>query len=492
VSGVSAPTVVILAAGQGTRMRSRVPKVLHEICGRPIVEWVVTAARDSGAGRVVVVGGPDRALAGHLPDGVELAVQAEARGTGDAVLAAAEHIDSATTVVVISGDVPLITAQAISELAGAHAAEGAAATMATMVLADPTGYGRVIRAPDGGVERVVETKSPGDATEHELSICEVNAGVYAFQGGALIDALGRVGSDNAQGEYYLPDALVVLREAGESIAAHTIEDPTLMLGINDRADLATVRAVAQQRIHLAHMRAGVTIVDPASTVIDVGVQIAPDATIEPSSFLHGDTSVAAGARIGPLSSLTDVTVEAEASVVQSHLVSCRVGARASVGPFSYLRPDAVLGEGAKAGTFVEIKNSNIGADAKIPHLSYIGDADVGEASNLGAGTITANYDGARKHRTTIGRRVRGGVDTSLVAPVTVGDDAYTAAGSVITEDVPPGALGVARARQENREGYAQRRQAGGGGGPEEGRQGGRGEGSQGGRGEGHRAGREAE
>jgi len=450
--------VVILAAGQGTRMRSSTPKVLHDLCGRPLVAWPVVAARDAGAARVVVVGGPDRALEGHLPEGVVLAVQEQARGTGDAVLAAAEHIDPAAPVIVLSGDVPLITAEAISELAEAHVAAGAAATMATMVLDDPVGYGRVVRAVDGTVERVVETKAPGDATEHELAIREVNAGVYVFSGAALLEALALVRPDNAQGEYYLPDALVVLRERGDVVAAHEIGDPTLMLGINDQADLAAVRRMAQERIHLAHLRSGVTIIDPASTLIEADVRIAPDCTVAPSTFLRGTTSLAGGCTVGPLCTLIDVALDQGATVVHSYLQSCRIGPGASVGPFAYLRPDTVLGEGAKAGTFVEIKNSNIAAGAKVPHLSYIGDTDVGEGSNLGAGTITANYDGTHKHRTSIGRRVHGGVDTAFVAPVTVGDDAYTAAGSVITEDVPPGALGVARARQENREGYAQRRE----------------------------------
>jgi bifunctional UDP-N-acetylglucosamine pyrophosphorylase/glucosamine-1-phosphate N-acetyltransferase len=450
------PTVVILAAGQGTRMKSRTPKVLHDLCGRPMVAWPIAAARNAGAHEVVVVGGPEGALEGRLPDGVKLAVQAEPRGTGDAVLAAAEFIDADRPVIVLSGDVPLITSEAISELAEAHAASQAAATMATMTLEDPTGYGRVVRDPDGDVARVVETKTPGDASESELAIREVNAGVYAFDGGALLEALQQVSPDNAQGEYYLPDALTVLRARGQTVAAHEFADPELMLGVNDRVDLAAVRQIAQRRIHEEHMRNGVTIVDPASTLIDVDVVLGADTVIEPSSFLRGATSVGEASRIGPLTTLIDVTVGDGCTVVHSYAVTCELEDSVTVGPFAYLRPGTVLRDGAKAGTFVEIKNSDIGPGTKVPHLSYLGDADVGEASNIGAGTITANYDGRSKHRTKIGSHVRSSVHVSFVAPVTIGDGAVTGAGSTITEDVPPGALGIARERQTNVEDYAER------------------------------------
>jgi bifunctional UDP-N-acetylglucosamine pyrophosphorylase/glucosamine-1-phosphate N-acetyltransferase len=454
---VPAPTVVILAAGEGTRMRSRTPKVLHPLLGRPMVNWPVAAAREAGAGRIVVVGGPSGALEGQLPEGVDLAVQAEPKGTGDAVLAAATHVDPDATVIILSGDVPLITAEAIRGLAQAHEQSGAPATMATMELEDPTGYGRVVRAPDGTVERVVETKTPGDAGERELAIKEVNTGIYAFQGGALLDALAQVRPDNVQGEYYLPDALVVLRRDGQPVAAHQVDDPTLTLGVNDRVALAGVRALAQRRIHERHMAAGVTIVDPASTVIEVDVELGRDTVVEPASFLRGSTRAGELCRIGPLTTLIDTELADEARVVHSYLDSCRVGPRATVGPFAYLRPGTQLDEGAKAGTFVEIKNSHIGAGAKVPHLSYVGDADVGPHANLGASTITANYDGIAKHRTKIGARVRSSVHVSFVAPVTVGDDAYTGAGSVITDDVPAEALGIARERQTNIAGYAGRR-----------------------------------
>jgi bifunctional UDP-N-acetylglucosamine pyrophosphorylase / glucosamine-1-phosphate N-acetyltransferase len=441
----AAPTVLILAAGQGTRMRSATPKVLHDLCGIPMVLWPVRAALAAGAGRVVVVDSPARACEAVLPEGVELAVQPESNGTGGAVQAAAEQIDPTAPVVVLSGDVPLASAEAIRELVDAHAAGGpqggAAATMATAVLDDPTGYGRVVRDADGSVARVVETKRAGDATAEELAIKEVNSGIYAFDGDALLGVLPRLSADNAQRELYLPQALEQLRSDGRVVGAHVVRDERLMLGVNDRVALARVRALAQRAICERHMLAGVTIVDPACTTIDVDVQIGQDATIEPFTTIRGAT------RIGE-----------RCAVRCSYLVDCTLHDGVSVGPFAYLRPGTVLRDGAKAGAFVEIKNSDVGAGAKVPHLSYVGDADVGEQTNLGAGTITANYDGHAKHRTRIGSRVKGGVDTSFVAPVSVGDDAYTAAGSVVTEDVPAGALAVARARQANVEGYSDSRE----------------------------------
>jgi bifunctional UDP-N-acetylglucosamine pyrophosphorylase/glucosamine-1-phosphate N-acetyltransferase len=442
-----APTVLILAAGQGTRMRSATPKVLHELCGLPMVLWPVRAALAAGAARVVVVDSPARAIERVLPQGVELAVQPEPNGTGGAVAAAIEQLDGSGqaadgTVIVLSGDVPLIGAEAVRELAEAHERSGAPATMVTSVLADPSGYGRVVRDRAGAVLRVVETKKDGDASAEELEIQEVNAGIYAFDAAALRGALPRLSSENAQGELYLPQVLDLLRADGGTVAAHQLEDPTLMLGVNDRVALARARRLAQYAINHRHLLAGVGIVDPEATVIDVDVQIGRDTTIEPFTTIRGST------RIGE-----------RCTIRHSYLIDCVLEDGASVGPFGYLRPGAVLREGAKVGTFVEVKNSDVGAAAKVPHLSYIGDADVGERTNLGAGTITANYDGREKHRTKIGKRVKGGVDTSFVAPVTVGDDAYTAAGSVITEDVPDGALAVARAKQSNVEGYAERREA---------------------------------
>ncbi len=440
-------------------MRSALPKVLHEICGRPMGLWPVAAALEAGAGKVVVVDSPARPLAEVLPSGVELVVQPVSNGTGGAVAAAAGAIDPRAPVVVLSGDVPLVSAAAIAELVAAHVAGGAAATMATTLLDDPSGYGRVVRDERGAVARVVETKKAGDATAAELEIREVNTGIYAFAGEALLAALPRLSADNAQGELYLPQVLDLLRADGQAVLAHAVEDPHLVLGVNDRVALAQVGTLAQRAILERHMRAGVTVVDPLATWVDVDVRIGEDARVEPGTALRGATAVGAGATVGPHTTAIDSSIGAGATVRVSWLDRATVGADVSVGPFAYLRPDAVLGDGSKVGTFVEIKNSQIGPGAKVPHLSYIGDADVGERANLGAGTLTANYDGHAKHRTRIGKRVRGGVDTAFVAPVTVGDDAYTAAGSVITEDVPPGALGVARARQVNREGYAERRES---------------------------------
>jgi bifunctional UDP-N-acetylglucosamine pyrophosphorylase/glucosamine-1-phosphate N-acetyltransferase len=451
---VNAPTVVILAAGQGTRMRSRLPKVLHELCGRPMIAWPVAAALQAGATRVVVVDGPERPLEGRLPDRVELAIQPEPNGTGGAVIAAAEHIGD-EPVLVLNGDAPLVTAHTLQLLLAAHEAQGAQATLASMELDDPTGYGRVVRRPDGTVARVVETKVAGDASDEERAIREVNAGLYAFDGAALKSALARLTPDNAQGELYLPSTVELL----DVVAAQPLDDPTAMLGVNDRAELAQARQLAQARIHRAHMLAGVTIVDPGSTLIDADVTIGPDTVVEPSSFLRGGTTIGAGCTVGPLTTLIDATLGDDVTVPHSYLVGCEVRDGATVGPFAYLRPGTLMRERSKAGTFVEIKNSDIGEGTKVPHLSYLGDADVGPDTNIAAANVTANYDGFNKHRTTIGAGVKTAVDTTFVAPVTIGDGAYTAANSAITDDVPPGALGIARPRQQNIEGYAERRKA---------------------------------
>jgi bifunctional UDP-N-acetylglucosamine pyrophosphorylase / glucosamine-1-phosphate N-acetyltransferase len=454
---VTAPVVVILAAGQGTRMRSAVQKLLHPLCGRPIIEWPVAAARAAGAAKIVVVDGPDRRLAPVLIGAVSVAVQERPLGTADAVRSAIDQIGSGDTVVVVNGDAPLVTSESLRALVQAHEGSGAAATIATMVLADPSGYGRVVRAADGTVERVVETKAAGDATEAELGIREVNTGMFAFEGAALASALQEVRADNAQGEHYLPDVLPIMRAHDRIVGAYELSDPDELLGINDRVQLADVAAVAQRHIHERHMVAGVTIVNPAATVIDADVTIGEDTVIAPFTSLHGATAIGRGSTIGPSSTLTDATVGDGATVLHSYVTGAVIGNKVSVGPFAYLRPGTVLREGSKAGTFVEIKNSDVGKGTKVPHLSYIGDADIGEDTNLGASTITANYDGYRKHRTTIGSRVKTSVDTTLVAPVSIGDDAYTAAGSVITTDVPEGTLGVARSRQTNIDGYAERR-----------------------------------
>ncbi len=435
-------------------MRSSLPKMLHPVCGRPMVAWPILAALEAGAGRVAAIVSPGRDLSPGLPGEVEIVEQPQPDGTGGAIRAALPLIEQSETVLVLSGDVPLISAATIAELLEAHAATDAAATMLTIELDDPGSYGRVLRGIGGAVERVVEAKAAGDADPEQLAIREVNAGTYAFDAAPLAAALATLSNDNAQGEYYLPDVFPALHEAGRTVAAHVTEDLAVTMGVNNRVDLAAVEAEARRRLLESHMLAGVTVVDPASTWIEAGVEIEADARIEPGTTLRGATRVAADAVVGPLTTLIDSVVGPEAHVVHSYLVECEVRDGCSVGPFAYLRPGALLEPGAKAGTFVEVKNSRVGAGTKVPHLSYVGDADIGPGTNLGAGTITANYDGFRKSRTVIGADVRIGVDTMLIAPVEVGDAAYTGAGAVIKDDVPDGALAVSENAQRNIDGYA--------------------------------------
>jgi bifunctional UDP-N-acetylglucosamine pyrophosphorylase/glucosamine-1-phosphate N-acetyltransferase len=444
-----------MAAGEGTRMRSSLPKMLHPVCGRPMVAWPILAAREAGADRVAAIVSPGRDISAGFPGEVETVVQPQPDGTGGAIRAALPLIEEAGTVLVLSGDHPLISTEDIAGLLDAHASSGAAATMLTIVRDDPGSYGRVVRGTDGEVEGVVEAKAAGDADPEQLAIREINAGTYAFDAEPLATALAGLSNDNAQGEYYLTDVFAALREAGHSVAGHRADDLAVTMGVNDRADLAAVEAEARRRILERHMLAGVTVVDPHTTWVDAGVEIAADARLEPATSLRGDTTIGAGSVVGPLSTLIDTSIGEGVNVLHSYLVECEVLDGCNVGPFAYLRPGAHLEPGAKAGTFVEIKNSRIGEGAKVPHLAYVGDADVGAGSNLGAGTITANYDGFRKHRTTIGRDVRVGVDTMLIAPVQVGDAAYTGAGAVIKHDVPEGALAVSQNDQRNIEGYAE-------------------------------------
>ena len=448
-------TVLIMAAGRGTRMRSELPKVLHRVCGKPMLDWVVDAGREAGADRIVCVVRPGDGVAEGLPQGVELAEQTEGEGTGSAVLAARAVLESAPgPVVVLSGDHPLVSAEHLTGLLGAHREDGAAATILTTDKLDPAGYGRIVRNGDGSVERIVETKHSEGVPDEELAIREINLGTYAFEPEALLAALDSV--DIEGGERYLTAAIRLLREGEHGIVTYLTDDAAGALGVNDRADLMQAEAVAQARIieRLAHD--GVTFLQPATTRVEAGVAIGADTVIGPGVSLLGATSVAEAAEIGPHATLIDARVGSGARVLHSYVVEAEIGERALVGPFAYLRPGTVLGAGAKVGTFVEVKNSDVGEGAKIPHLSYVGDADVGAGSNLGASTITANYDGRKKHRTTIGESVKTGIHTSLVAPVDVGDRAYTGAGSVITGDVPEGALGIGRSKQRNVDGYADR------------------------------------
>jgi len=451
---VSSPTVLVMAAGKGTRMRSSLPKMLHPVCGRAMVAWPVLAAREAGAGRVAAIVSPGMDLSAGLPEGVETVEQPEPDGTGGAIRAARELIEASETVLVLSGDVPLISTATIAALLEAHEASPAAATMLTIELDDPGSYGRVLRTGSGDVERVVEAKADGDADPEQLAIREINAGTYVFDAAPLAAALAGLSNDNAQGEYYLPDVFPALREAGHTVAAHLADDLAVTMGVNNRVDLAAVEAEARRRLLEAHMLAGVTVVDPASTWVDAGVEIGKDARIEPGTSLLGATTVGAGTVVGPHTTVLGCEIGAEAVVVRSHVEGSKIGDGAAIGPFAYLRPGTVMEAGSKAGASVEIKNSHIGKGAKVPHLSYVGDADIGAGSNLGAGTITANYDGFVKNRTTVGRDVRIGVDTMLIAPVEVGNSAYTGAGAVIKDDVPEGALAVSENAQRNVDGYA--------------------------------------
>ena len=451
--------VVVLAAGEGTRMKSTTtPKVLHELCGRTLLGHVVATARALQPEHLVVVVGHARdRVTAHLaeldPD-AQAVVQEQQNGTGSAVRVALEALPPLTgTVVVVPGDAPLLTVDTLTALVAEHQISRAATTLLTAELDDPTGYGRVVRS-GGSVTSVVEHK---DADEPTRAIREVATSVYAFDAAALVTSLKELTTDNAQGEEYLTDVVGLHKAAGLPVAAHLARDAGETIGINDRVQLSQAARLLRDRIVEQHQRAGVTVVDPLTTWIDVGVRIEADVVVEPGTQLHGRTTAASGARIGPDSTLRDTELGERARVVRAHCDGAVIGSDASVGPYTYLRPGTRLGAGAKAGGFVEIKASDIGAGSKVPHLSYVGDATIGERSNIGAATVFVNYDGQAKHPTTVGDDVRIGSDTMLVAPVEIGDGAYTAAGSVITEDVPAGALGVGRARQRNIEGWVERK-----------------------------------
>jgi bifunctional UDP-N-acetylglucosamine pyrophosphorylase / glucosamine-1-phosphate N-acetyltransferase len=432
---------LVMAGGLGTRMRSETPKHLHPLLGRRMLDWVLSAVTATGAARTVVVVSPQTrdAVAKSLPEGVELAVQPEPRGTGDAVAAARDVLaDFDGDVLVVSGDTPLITPEVLDELLAAHRAAEAAATALAIEPAREFPYGRLVRDDEGRLREIVEA---ADASPQQLAIRELNASIYAFSAPDLWRAVERLDARNAQGELYLTDTIRHLAEAGRPVQTHLTPDATVAEGVNTRADLAAAAAHLRDRINERHLLAGVTIVDPQTTWIEPDVELEPDSTVHQFTVLRGRTRVERGAEIGPHA----VVVDAE------------VGGGAIVGPFCYLRPGTVLEAGAKAGTFVEIKNSHVGEGAKVPHLSYLGDAEIGAGANIAAGNITANFPhqpGRPKGRTTIGRNVRTGIHNGFIAPVTVGDDAWIAAGSVITKDVPAEALAVARARQVNKEGFA--------------------------------------
>jgi bifunctional UDP-N-acetylglucosamine pyrophosphorylase/glucosamine-1-phosphate N-acetyltransferase len=447
-STASPAAVIVLAAGAGTRMRSKTAKVLHPLCGRSMVAHVLAAAREVQPERVVAVVGHDREqVAAHVRDvvpDVVLAVQDEQLGTGHAVRVGVEELlaqvgELTGPVVVTTGDTPLLEGATLATLLAVHAEQHNAVTILTAELDDPTGYGRVLRDEDGSVREVVEQK---DAAPEQLRVREVNAGIYAFEGSYLVEALGRLSNDNAQGEYYLTDVVGIARRSGVRVGAHVTDDVDQTEGANDRAQLADLAARLNRRTLQAWMKAGVTVVDPSSTWIDVTVTLEPDSTVLPGVQLLGATTVAEDAVIGPDSTLKDVEVGRGAHVVRTHAELAVIGDHANVGPFSYLRPGTVLGAEGKIGAFVETKNAQIGEGAKVPHLSYVGDAEIGEGTNIGAGTIFANYDGVAKHRTVVGRHARTGSNNTFVAPVRIGDGAVTGGGTVVRGDVPPGALAV--------------------------------------------------
>ncbi|MFD4548122.1 bifunctional UDP-N-acetylglucosamine diphosphorylase/glucosamine-1-phosphate N-acetyltransferase GlmU [Streptomyces sp. NPDC058251] len=456
--------VVVLAAGEGTRMKSATPKVLHDLCGRSLVGHVLAAARElEPENLVVVVGHAREQVAAHLGEidpAVRTAVQAEQNGTGHAVRMGLEELGGAVdgTVVVVCGDTPLLTGETLRALAATHSTDGNAVTVLTAEVPDATGYGRIVRdGISGAVTAIVEHK---DASESQRAIREINSGVFAFDGQLLADALGKVRTDNSQGEEYLTDVLGILREAGHRVGAAVAADHREIAGINNRVQLAEARRILNDRLLERAMLAGVTVVDPATTWVDVAVTFEQDAIVHPGTQLQGATHLAEGAEVGPNSRLKDTRVGAGARIDNTVADSAEVGPQASVGPFAYLRPGTRLGLKAKIGTYVETKNAKIGEGTKVPHLSYVGDATIGDYSNIGAASVFVNYDGQDKHHTTIGSHCRTGSDNMFVAPVTIGDGAYTAAGSVITKDVPPGSLAVARGQQRNIEGWVARKRPG--------------------------------
>ena len=444
--------VVVLAAGEGTRMRSRKPKVMHEIAGLPLLGHALVTATQLGASHVVPVIRHQKDLiaeyvSAFFPNAI-IAEQDEVPGTGRAVECALEALpaDFDGAVVVTSGDVPLLDVATLENLIDAHLESGAAATLLTAILDDPSGYGRIIRNTAGAFLEIIEDR---DATEAQREVNEVNAGVYVFDAKQLREALAAIGTHNAQGEKYLTDVAEVLVKNKKKVLALSVTDNWLVAGINDRRQLADVALELNLRICEAWQLAGVTILDPASTWIDVTVQLGEDVTLMPGTYLRGFTTVAEGATIGPEVVMTDTQVAAGAWVIKAHVTGSRIGEGASVGPFAYLRPGTDLGADGKIGTFVETKNAKIGAGSKVPHLSYVGDAEIGVESNIGAGTIFANYDGVNKHRSSIGSHVRTGSSNVFVAPITIGDGAYTAAGTVVRRDVESGALALNVSPQKN-------------------------------------------
>ena len=444
--------VVVLAAGAGTRMRSAKPKVMHEIAGMPLLGHALVTASQLGASHVIPVIRHQKDLIAEyitafFPNAT-IAEQDEIPGTGRAVECALSALpaDFEGAIVVTSGDVPLLDVATLENLIDAHLETGAAATLLTAIVDDPAGYGRIIRNNAGAFLEIIEDR---DATDKQKEISEVNAGVYVFDASKLRESLSKIGTHNSQGEKYLTDVAEILVKAKQKVQALAVTDNWLVAGINDRRQLADVALELNLRICEAWQLAGVTILDPASTWIDVTVQIGQDVTLLPGTYLKGFTTIGEGSTVGPEVMMNDTEVGAGASIVKAHVTGSKIGDGASVGPFAYLRPGTDLGADGKIGTFVETKNAKIGAGSKVPHLSYVGDAEIGVESNIGAGTIFANYDGVTKHRSTIGSHVRSGSSNVFVAPITIGDGAYTAAGTVVRRDVEPGAIALNVAPQKN-------------------------------------------
>ena len=458
---MSLETVVILAAGEGTRMKSSTPKVLHPISGRSLVGHVIHAVSALSPKQVrVVVGAGREEVEAHLSEiapHVTTVFQEKRGGTGHATQLALDGLQATGTILVLAGDTPMLTGASLAQLLEEHHAGGFTASVLTAEHPDPTGYGRIIRGDDDSLLRIVEER---DADEIQRDILEVNSGVYAFDAVKLAGAIGKLKNNNSQGELYLTDVIEILRNEGGKIAAVLIEDFIEILGVNDRVQLAESAALLRDRINEDLMRAGVTIVDPLSTWVDSTATVANDVVLMPGTAISGKTTVATGAVIGPRTTLVDCTVGIGARVIESRATESIIGEGANVGPFTYLRPGTKLLPHSKVGAYVEMKNATLGEGSKVPHLSYVGDAVIGEGSNIGAATIFVNYDGVEKHYTVVGDHVRIGSDSMLVAPVTIGDGAYTAAGSVITEDVPPGAIGVGRAKQRNVIGWVLRKRPG--------------------------------
>ena len=466
VEATTPSAVVVLAAGAGTRMKSTKQKTLHEIGGRTLLGHALHAAAGINPDHLVTVVGHQREqvspvvekISNELDREVVQAVQEEQRGTGHAVSCGICPIsDFEGTIIVTNGDVPLLTPETIEGLRDTHTAQGNAVTVLSMRLADPTGYGRIIRDTDGSVSAIVEHK---DATEEQRLVNEVNSGVFAFDAAALRDALTKLDTNNAQGELYITDVLEIARTAGHGVGAHVAADPQELAGVNDRVQLAAAGRELNRRMVEKAMRGGATIIDPETTWIGVNVTIGTDVTIHPGTQLWGATSIADNAEIGPDSTLTNMQIGTGASVVRTHGSDSVIGVNAKIGPFTFIRPNTIVGEDGKLGGFVEAKNAELGRGTKVPHLTYIGDATVGEESNIGASSVFVNYDGVNKHHTTIGSHVRTGSDTMFIAPVNVGDGAYSGAGTVIKDDVPAGALVVSGGKQRNIEGWVEKKRPG--------------------------------